>query len=184
MDVADNFPSECLHLLQELAKVFQHDNHCRKEAMTPDERLAFHKAHSLPVMNALKIWCQAQLDERRVEPNSGLGNAIRYMLKRWDRLTLFCRRAGAPLDNNICERALKRAIVHRKNSYFYRSLRGARVGDVYMSLIHTAELCGADPFDYLVALLRHADAVEKAPTEWMPWCYVATRDSLGSDAAA
>lgn len=184
VDVADNFPSECLHLLQELAKVFRHDKHCRNKAMTPGERLAFHKAHSLPVMNALKTWCEAQLDERRVEPNSGLGDAINYMLKRWDRLTLFCRRAGAPLDNNICERALERAIVHRKNSYFYRSLRGARVGDIYMSLIHTAELCGADPFDYLVALLRHADAVEADPAEWMPWCYAGTRERLAGSAAA
>jgi hypothetical protein len=53
------------------------------------------------------------LEEKRVEPNSGLGEAINYMLKRWPALTLFLRQAGAPLDNNICERALKMAILHR-----------------------------------------------------------------------
>jgi hypothetical protein len=36
-----------------------------------------------------------------------LGEAINYLLKRWDSLTLFLRKAGAPLDNNLCERALK-----------------------------------------------------------------------------
>jgi transposase len=41
------------------------------------------------------------------------------MLKHWDPLTLFLRQPGAPLDNNLCERALKKAILHRKNALFY-----------------------------------------------------------------
>ena len=43
-----------------------------------------------------------------------------------------------------------------------------------VSLIHTAELNGVAPFDYLVALLRHADQVRANPQEWMPWNYVST----------
>ena len=61
--------------------------------------------------------------------------------------------------------------MHRKNSLFYRTLQGAQVGDAYMSLIHTAELAGVEPFDYLVALLRHAKAVAQNPADWMPWNY-------------
>ena len=162
VDVAENFPTECRHVLEELAEIFCNDAHCRKHELSNDERLAFHQAHSGPVMDELKAWCEQKLDSHEVEPNSGLGQAFNYMLKRWDRLTLFLREPGAPLENNICERALKRAIVHRKNSLFYRSLRGARVGDVFMSLIHTATQCGADPFDYLVALQQHANAVREA----------------------
>jgi len=86
-------------------------------------------------------------------------------------LTLFLREPGAPLDNNLCERALKKAILHRKNALFYKTQNGARVGDLFMSLIHTAELCGANPFDYLVALQRHATAVSEDPARWMPWNY-------------
>ena len=78
---------------------------------------------------------------------------------------------GAPLDNNICERALKRAILHRKNALFYKSTNGARVGDVFMSLIYTCELSGANPFDYLTELERHADEVAASPPDWMPWSY-------------
>ena len=73
--------------------------------------------------------------------------------------------------------------MHRKNSLFYRSLRGARVGDVFMSLIHTAAECGADPFDYLVALQQHATASRQAPADWMPWCYAETRARLVAFAA-
>jgi hypothetical protein len=93
------------------------------------------------------------------------------MLKHWEKLTLFLRVPGAPLDNNVVEIALKRAIEHRKNSMFYRSENGARVGDMFMTLIYSAELNDADPFDYLVTLLRHADEVAKSPSDWLPWNY-------------
>jgi hypothetical protein len=83
---------------------------------------------------------------------------------------------GAPLDNNICERSLKRAILHRKNSLFYKTEKGAEVGDLFMSLIHTAELCGANPFDYLTQLQRHADDLKQRPQDWMPWNYLKTLD--------
>ncbi len=98
---------------------------------------------------------QAQFAERKVEPNSGLGGAIKYMDHNWDALTRFLHTEGVPLDNNVCERALKKVITHRKNSLFFKTLNGARVGDTFMSLIHTAELNGVNAFDYLVAVLRH-----------------------------
>ena len=111
-----------------------------------------------------------------MEPNSGLGEAIGYMQDHWKKLTLFLREPGAPLDNNICERVLKKAILHRKNSMFYKTKNGARVGDIFMSLIHTSELAQANPFDYLVALQRHHREVSQNPAQWMPWNY---RKALG-----
>ena len=128
-----------------------------------------------------KAWLKALTDERKVEPNSGLGDAIGYMIDHWDKLTLFLTVPGAPLDNNIVERALKRAIQHRKNSLFYRSENGARVGDTFMTLIYSAEINGAEPFDYLVTLLRHADQAAKAPGDWMPWNYRAPVARLTPD---
>ncbi len=114
-------------------------------------------------------------EDRLVEPNSALGKAISYMLKHWEKLTLFLRQPGAPLDNNVCERALKKAILHRKNAMFYKTENGAHVGDLFMSLIHTCQLCGANPFDYLTELQRHAKEMSEAPQAWMPWNY---RDTL------
>jgi hypothetical protein len=93
------------------------------------------------------------------------------MLKRWETLTRFLSVPGAPLDNNITERGLKTAILHRKNSLSYKTLAGARVGDIHMSLIHTCELNGINPFDYLMALEQHAEQVTKAPSDWFPWNY-------------
>jgi len=94
-----------------------------------------------------------------------------YMQNHWDKLTLFLRQPGAPLDNNLCERALKKAILHRKNALFYRTLNGAQVGDLFMSLIHTCELSRVNPFDYLTELQRYSVALTRNPSEWMPWNY-------------
>jgi transposase len=179
-DVESNFPVECHHVLEVFRGVYRIDARARAEQMTAEERLGLHQAESGPLMVELKQWMRTKLDAHEVEPNSGLGDAMKYMLDHWEPLTLFLRVAGAPLDNNICERALKKAIRHRRNSLFYKTENGARVGDMFMSLIHTAELNGTNPFDYLVALLRHPKEVSKEPTQWMPWNY---RDTLAGLAA-
>ena len=122
-------------------------------------------------MEELHSWMKSEIQEHRVEPNSGLGKAINYMINHWTALTRFLAVPGAPLDNNISERALKMSILHRKNSLGYKTERGARVGDVCMSLIHTCDLEGVNPFEYLGALVRHARDVLAAPATWFPWNY-------------
>jgi hypothetical protein len=171
VEVIDAFPSEVKYVIQCLKKVYKADAEAREQKLSPADRLRLHQERSQPVMDELHKWLQEQFDEKKVEPNSSLGGAISYMLKRWDELTLFLRVPGAPLDNNLCEQALKMAIRHRKNSLFYKTMRGAEVGDLYMSLIHTCYFSDADPFHYLTELQRHADRVVAAPGDWMPWNY-------------
>jgi transposase len=127
-------------------------------------------------MEGLEKWLDEQIDEKKVEPNSGLGQAIFYMKNHWTELVQFIHVPGAPLDNTICERALKKAILHRKGSLFYKTQNGAQVGDLFMSLIYSCERCGADPFDYLVELQKHAAELAENPGEWMPWNYRATME--------
>jgi hypothetical protein len=147
----------------------------REQALSAEDRLKLHREQSGPVMEQLHAWLEAQLAEKKTEPNSGLGKAITYLLRHWKGLTAFLRHAGAPLDNNICEQALKRAVLHRKNALFYKTLNGAQVGDLFMSLIHTCRLCDANSFDYMTELQRHAGELAANPAQWMPWNY---RDTL------
>jgi transposase len=169
VDVYDRFPEPCRHLLEALAVVYRNDAEARERGLTPEARLRSHQEASGPTMEALRDWLERQLGEKRTEPNSALGGAIGYTLKHWDELTLFLRQAGAPLDNNVCERALKKAILHRKNALFYKTRNGARVGDLFMSLIYTCQLNEVNPFDYLTELQRHADELAAHPGRWMPW---------------
>jgi transposase len=180
VDVIQAFPVEVKYVVKCLKKVYQTDAEARKQQLSPADRLQLHQEHSRPVMEDLHKSLQEQFDQRKVEPNSSLGGAISYMLKHWDELTLFLRVAGAPLDNNLCEQALKMAIRHRRNSLFYKTMQGAGVGDLYMSLIHTCYLCDADPFHYLTELQRNADRVIAAPGDWTPWNY---RKQLDTDEA-
>jgi transposase len=175
IDQLDNFPEPCRYVLETLREIYHHDALAKQQAMSPEERLAFHQAHSAPLMAQFENWLNQQFAEKKVEPNSGLGKAISYMLNHFHELTLFLRVAGAPLDNNLCERALKKAILHRKNALFYKTQNGAHVGDLFMSLIHTCQLAGVSAFDYLTELQLHAADRSRNPQQWMPWNY---RDTL------
>jgi len=169
--VAPSFPEECRYVLEALREVYRFDAEAKKLGLNPESRLVHHQTHSQPVMARLKAWMEDKINGKHVEPNSGLGQAIAYMLKHWEPLTLFLRQAGAPLDNNCCERALKMAILHRKNSLSYKTLQGARVGDLFMSLINTCRLNRINPFAYLLAIATNAADVKARPSAWLPWNY-------------
>jgi transposase len=180
IDQAENLPAECQYVLGQIGEVYAVEDVCREENLSPQERLWMHQLVSAPVMMRLRAWMTQKLEEKRIEPNSGMGQALNYMLERWDKMTVFLRIAGAPIDNNICERILKLAIVYRKNSLFFRNERGAVVGDIYQTLIHTAVLHDENPFDYLIALMANYQSVAAAPADWMPWNY---RQTLAKAAA-
>jgi len=171
VDVEPNFPKECTYVLETLEQVYKNDAVTKQNNMTPDQRLQYHQQKSSPLMDDLKDWLQQQFDDKNVEPNSGLGQAISYMLNHWKALTLFLRVPKTPLDNNLCERALKKAILHRKNSLFYKTEHGAYIGDLFMSLIHTCNLCKVNPFEYLKTLQQHSSELFQNPDKWMPWNY-------------
>jgi len=179
VEVTEQFPEACRHVLESLSVAYKNDAIARDRGLSAEERLEWHQAESGPTMDELKSWLARQFDQRLVEPNSTLGGAITYLVRHWEKLTLFLRVPGAPLDNNLCERALKRSILHRKNALFYKTQRGAHVGDVFMSLIHTCELCGANPFAYLTQLARHACEAAGQPQNWMPWNYRGTLEGKG-----
>lgn len=170
-DLVDIFPQEAKYVVDCLKEVYRIDGEVREQGLSPEQRLHVHQEQSGPVMDRLRRWLNDQLDQRKVEPNSSLGEAISYMLKHWEKLTLFLREPGAPLDNNICEQALKMSIRHRKNSLFYKTERGAMIGDIYMSLIHTCYHAQVDPFRYLTDLQRHEEQVKQSPSDWLPWKY-------------
>jgi transposase len=175
VEILEDFPEPCRHVLESLAEVYSNDALTRQQQLTPAQRLQFHQTHSGPVMESLFLWLNRQLTDKIIEPNSGFGAATLYLLKRWPELTLFLRIPGAPLDNNLCERILKKAILHRKNALFYKTQNGANVGDLFMSLIHTCELEGINPFEYLTHLQEHWAELAANPQEWMPWNY---RDTM------
>jgi len=171
VDINESFPKECEFVLKTLEKVYANDAHTKEMGMSPEQRLKYHQQNSTAYMDDLKIWLAAQLDEKNIEPNSALGGAISYMLKHYKAMTMFLRIPKAPLDNNLCEQILKKAILHRKNSLFYKTEYGAYIGDLFMSLIFTCNLCKVNPFEYLKSLQENSSLIADNPEKWMPWNY-------------
>lgn len=171
VDQYSNFPEECRFVIEIFAHVYKNDEIAKNQNMSPADRLKFHQDNSAPLMTTLETWFNQQFNDKKIEPNSGMGRAISYMLKHWKPLTLFLKVEGAPLDNNICERALKKIILFRKNSLFFKTLNGALVGDIFMSIIHTCQLNNINPFDYLKTLQKNIEDVIRNPAQWMPWNY-------------
>lgn len=172
-DLDEVFPAESAVVVEALKLVFDHDEAARREQLSAPERLGYHQAKSGPIMAALQKWLEQQTAERLAEPNSSLGKAIAYLLGHWETLTRFLTVAGAPLDNNVAERALKLCIRQRKNSLFYATEHSAYIASVLTSVIATCLQAGVNALAYLVAVQEHRQEVFANPSAWLPWNYPA-----------
>ena len=149
-EASEYFPvacSEVLALIRELYKV-------EREVPGPfpgnieaqQLRQRLRDEHSRPLVDKIKEWALSQTGL----PRSEFGKAVRYMLERWEGLSVFLDDPLVPLDNNAAERALRGPVVGRKNHYGSRSERGAHVAALFYSLCETAKLCGVEPRRYLL----------------------------------
>lgn len=168
-DLQDFYPEPCIHVIELISAVYKYDEEAR--SLAKQQRLLYHQEHSAPIMDRLHKYLTTQLESKQVESNDSLGKAMRYMLKHWHELTQFLRVLGAPLDNNIVERALKIPIRGRRTWLFYKTEYGAMIGGVLTSIIYTCALSNINPLDYLIALQEHKNQIVKEPERWLPWNY-------------
>jgi transposase len=167
------FPAESAVVVEALKDVYEHDEEAHDKQLSAQERLTYHQTYSGPIMEELEKWLEQQTTERLIEPNSSLGKAIAYLLGHWETLTRFLTEPGAPLDNNVAERALKLCIRQRKNSLFYATEHSAYIASLLTSVIATCVQAGVNALDYLVAIQEHRQEVFANPSAWLPWNYPA-----------
>ena len=163
------YPQACGQVLDRIGEIYQ--NEAATKGMSDEERLAYHQKHSGPILSELKQWMDEELKERRVEPNSSLGNAISYFQNNYEELTTYLRVPGAPIDNNVAEQALKAPVMIRKNAYFYRTSYGACVGGIILSVLMSCRLNQTNLWNYLVSVLKKSAEVKRNPGAFLPWNY-------------
>jgi transposase len=173
-ELADDFPAESAVVVNALKLIYDHDDEARDQGLSAQERLGYHQEYSAPVFMTLKTWLEQQTEQRLVEPNSSLGKASAYLLEHWATLTQCLKEPGAPLDNNVAERALKLAIRQRKNSLFYATEHSAYIASILTRVIATCVQAGVNALEYLVAIQEHRQEVFANPSAWLPWNYQAT----------
>lgn len=177
-EIEEKYPLEVKHVIDTYKQVYKVDKECKKAGLSPAGRLEKHKDQSLPLMQELVSWAQGLLDDRKVEPNSALGDAMGYLIKHHDHLLTFTRVEGASLDNNEMESALRTVVLARKNQLHFKEQIGARVSDIITSVCLTAEAAEVNCFDYLTSLQRHSEKVKASPDEFLPWNYRQTVERM------
>jgi len=169
VDIHDHWPIECDFVIDTYKEVYRFEDEAKERGLTDEERLELHKEKSLPLMEKMFTWAKEKLDNKEVEPNSNLGEALTYLTKHKKGLLAFTEHAGAPMDNNKQEQKLKLVILHRKNSLFFKEPIGALVADILMSLCATAALAGINVHEYLIEIQRRASEVRANPQDFLPW---------------
>lgn len=170
-EIASYWPKECITVVSGFNLIFLYDKHAKEKTLCPQKALEWHQRMSGPVMAKIKEYCQGLIDTKQAEPNSSLGKAIQYLNNHWEGFTLFLRIPGVPFSNNDDERLMKRAVLNRKNAYFFKTEAGAKIADTLMSVIETCVLNDVNPYDYLIALQEHKKKVSGDPRQWLPWNY-------------
>lgn len=159
IEVEELQPGTCTEILDLIGTLFDVERRARESEYAPEALLRARASESKPVVDKIHQWALAQ----RALPQSPLGKAIAYMGGLWTGLTTFLERADVPIDNNATERALRGIVVGRKNHYGSRSQRGTEVAALFYSVIETAKLVGADPYDYLRTAAHAALRGESIP---------------------
>jgi transposase len=169
--VKDQHPEQYSLAGEVYKKVFDNDDVTRAEGMSSDERMRYHREHSLPEMKRLKKMCTEKLQSKLVEPNAPLWEPLTFIINQWDRLTRFCEVPSVPLDTNVVEQMLIIPVRYLAGSFNYKTQDGADVGDRHMSLISTANANGVEPVAYLTECLENHEDLANRPEYYFPWVY-------------
>lgn len=168
-EIRSFYPNECGYVLERIGKIYQNEE--ATKGMRPEQRLEYHQTHSGEIMEELREWMEGEMAEKKVEPNSSLGKAVKYFLKNYSGLSAFLGHGEAPLDNNQAERALKPVVMIRKNSYFYKTGHGANVGAIILSMISSCRLNGTNVWNWMVSVLKRESEARRNPAAFLPWVY-------------
>jgi transposase len=178
IEIEDLFPNECNVVLDAIGTLYEVE--AEAAGLDAGERLNIHQKKSGPVISGLYEWIEKQFLQREVEPNSSLGQAMKYLQNHRPELTKFLSVEKVPLDNNPAERVLKRPVLLRNGALFFKTLSGAKLGDQLMSLIETCRLNHVNVWEYFLTLLRRADEVKRKPKEFLPWNYARASAAPGT----
>jgi hypothetical protein len=165
----------CLvHLLRDLHTV---DHYKKGGVEWPD----FAKKLRRLIGDAIRLWRATELSpesraSRRERLTERLDELIagnwtdsqaRRLLKRLRRhrehLFTFLDKPGVPFENNLAERAVRPAVIIRKNSYSNRSEQGAEVQAVLMSIYRTLKQRGHNPLQTITQALANYVTSGKSP---------------------
>lgn len=161
-EAKDAQPIEAHAALAYIARLYDVEREAK--LLTPDERLRLRRERALPLLNEFHAWLERLRHD--VLPKSPLGQAIGYVLPRWDGLVRYCEDPALAIDNNLSERTLRPCAIGRKNWTFLGNDRGGRTAAVLFSFTASCKANAVEPWAYLRdVVLRLAAAVPSSTAE-------------------
>jgi transposase len=180
VELLEFYPQECEFFLKKIAQIYQNDAHTKEEKMNAEERLAYHRQNSRPILREMYREMIRLFREKKVEPNSRLGKVFRYWLKRRYGFGAFTRILGMPLDNNGVERTLRPIAMGRKTSLFFMTLISAGIWSGLFSLVYTCQKNGVNAFEYLNWLQENWQAASQEPERFLPWHFLQDTEKIAA----
>lgn len=173
------FKSEVGFFLDNLCEVFRLERESDESDHSSEDRLSWHRTHSLPVLERMKRRAEEELaSNKKAEPNSEYARSLKYFLNHYEKFTAFTRHHDIPLTTSLAEAGAKFTKRHQKNSLSYQTQTGAQVGDAFMSVIATCMGMNINPLEYLESLARcRHDITPDTASDWLPHKYKAAEQS-------
>ncbi|MEI7764763.1 MAG: IS66 family transposase [Comamonadaceae bacterium] len=141
----------------------------RAKDKTTAERLRLRDEQSRPILQRIEAMLLMHL--HAVVPGSLLGKALHYLSSQWPKLIRYADNGTWPIDNNLCENAIRPFVVGRRNWLFADTVAGAHASANLYSLVETCKANGIDPYVYLVSLFRKLPTAQSVDDfeALLPW---------------
>jgi transposase len=151
-DALKTAPIEAQAALDQIRDVYRVEHIAHEKGIAGSaEHLALRKSDSLPLMNKIKTWLDAQKTLHL--PKGPMGQAVSYALNQWDSLTVFLSDARLPIDNNHSENALRAVALGRKNFLFVGNDQAGENLAVLYTLVATCIANDVNPETYFTDVL-------------------------------
>ena len=157
-DIEKNFPSECKEILDLIDELFR----IERKAKTYVELKKLREEESKPLVEKIKLCLDETIEKFR--PEDGLTGAINYALNYWSGLIEFLEDVRIPLSNNEAERAIRHAVMGRKNFYGSRTHNGADIAAIFYTIIESCKKVEVDPRTFINMALKLANKGEVVQT--------------------
>ena len=168
----DNDKQRAEYVLTEMQKLYVVEQSGRDKSLSLEELRTLRQEQAVPILENIKAWMMDAYPQ--VLPESTIGKAIGYSLKRWDKLSLYTTDARLQIDNNLVENAIRPVAIGRKNYLFAGSHDGARRAAMLYSFLGTCKINNVNPFEWLTDILRRIPShsvnklQELLPNNWTP----------------
>jgi len=149
----DNDKKRASYMLEQIQKLYALERKADKQEMTAKQRLSLRQEQANPILEEIKLWLKEQYGQ--VLPKSGIGKAIGYMLRQWDKLCRYTENGSWKIDNNGVENKIRPVALGRKNYLFAGSHQAAQQAAMIYSFLGTCKINGVEPLNWLKTTLEN-----------------------------